>query len=166
LLSIQHKMVGTKVGWEKRRENGNDIPYNKGKKGLQVAWNKGLTKEDNSSISKMGFQKGHQFNKGEKSYLWKGGITPENVKIRNSIQMKLWREALLIRDNFTCQKCGQNGGKLQAHHILNFSIYLDLRFDINNGIILCKKCHKEFHKIYGRKDNTQEQLIKFLQYTA
>jgi len=36
----------------------------------------------------------------------------------------------------------------------------------NNGIILCKKCHKEFHKIYSRKDNTQEQLIKFLQYTA
>ena len=159
-------MVGTKAGWDTRKNNGKDTPWNKGKKGSQLAWNKGLTKEDHESISKMGFQKGHKFNRGENSYSWKGGITPENVKIRNSIQMKLWKESLLIRDNWTCQKCGQNGGKLESHHILNFSTYLDLRFDINNGITLCKKCHKEFHKIYSRKNNTQEQLIKFFQYTA
>lgn len=31
-----------------------------------------------------------------------------------------------------------------------------------NGITLSKKAHKEFHHIYGTKNNTKEQLIEFL----
>ena len=34
----------------------------------------------------------------------KGGITPENERIRQSIEMRLWREAVFARDNWTCQK--------------------------------------------------------------
>ncbi len=39
--------------WVTRRNNGNDIPYNKGKKGLQVAWNIGLTKETDPRMMKI-----------------------------------------------------------------------------------------------------------------
>jgi len=102
--------------------------------------------------------------KGEKSSNWKGGITPENHKIRNSLEMKLWREAVLARDNWICQKCSQRGGSLKTHHIFNFASYIDLRFDINNGITLCDKCHKAFHKAYGFKNNTRGQLEEFLEY--
>ena len=100
-------------------------------------------------------------NKGEKSYLWKGGITPENLKIRHNIEYRLWREAVFARDNWTCQICERRGSqKLNAHHINNFSTHIDLRFAIDNGITLCEKCHKEFHKKYGYKNNTMEQLEK------
>jgi len=105
--------------------------------------------------------------KGEKSYLWKGGITPKNARIRNSIEFRLWREAVFARDNWQCQRCGTRSGNgktivLHPHHILNFAEYLELRFVIDNGITLCKSCHMEFHKKYGRKNNTEEQLAEFI----
>ena len=100
--------------------------------------------------------------KGEKSYNWKGGISPENKKIRNSIEFRLWREAVFARDNWTCQKTGIKGGKLHPHHIQNFAQITGLRFEIDNGITFSEKAHKEFHKIYGFRNNTKEQLLEFL----
>lgn len=96
--------------------------------------------------------------KGENGFHWKGGITPKNTLIRNSIEFRLWRESVFARDNWTCQKCKERGVKLHAHHILNFSEYPALRFAIDNGITLCKKCHLKFHNRYGRKNNTKEQI--------
>jgi hypothetical protein len=100
--------------------------------------------------------------KKEKHPNWKGGITPINKKIRNSVEFRLWREAVFARDNWTCQKYHIKGGKLHPHHIQNFSDYPEFRFAIDNGITLSRDAHKEFHKIYGRKNNTKEQIIEFL----
>lgn len=100
--------------------------------------------------------------RGSKSHLWKGGVTPINFKIRNSLDYTLWRESVFIRDNYICQKYKISGGKLVAHHIQNFAQYPELRFAIDNGITLSKKAHKEFHKKYGKKNNTKEQLLEFL----
>jgi hypothetical protein len=98
---------------------------------------------------------------GDRNGSWKGGITPMNVKIRTSIESKLWRNSVFARDNWTCQKCGTRGVNLCSHHIYNFSQYPELRFAIDNGITLCKECHKKFHRKYGIKNNNQEQIIKF-----
>ena len=85
-------------------------------------------------------------NSGEKCHLWKGGITPENERIRHSMEMRLWREAVYERDNYTCQICKQKGGKLHPHHIWNFALFTYLRFNVDNGITLCKECHFELHE--------------------
>mgnify|MGYP003801148759 CR=1 FL=1 len=102
------------------------------------------------------------FHKGEKSKHWKGGITPENEKQRKSIEYKLWRKACFERDNFTCKKTGVSGGRLVVHHINNFSEFPELRTSIENGITLSQESHKEFHKIYGFKNNTKEQIDQYL----
>lgn len=108
----------------------------------KAPWNKGL-KTGNT------YWKGkHRPNiSGEKCYAWKGGITPINLKIRNSLEYKEWRESVFKRDNYTCQCCSDNkGGNLNAHHIKEFSKFPKLRMKLANGITLCKKCHVEKHK--------------------
>jgi hypothetical protein len=99
---------------------------------------------------------------GDKSHLWRGGITPENTKIRTSLEVKLWRKACYERDNFTCQKYGVRTGGLVVHHINNFSEFPELRTCIENGITLSVKAHREFHKKYGFRNNNRKQLEEFL----
>ena len=73
-----------------------------------------------------------------------------------------WRSDVFFKFEYVCQKCGQIGGYLITHHIKNWADNLDLRYDINNGIVLCKKCHTEFHRKYGRRNTNQNQLNEFL----
>ena len=76
----------------------------------------------------------------------KGAKSNELLLLRKSPKMNKWRKHIFTRDGYTCQFCGKHGGVLNAHHIKPFSIYPELRFDINNGITLCKKCHIQLHK--------------------
>ena len=104
--------------------------------------------------------------KGKNHWNWKGGINPINDTIRKSSEYKFWRKEVFKRDNFTCQVSGQSGGDLIVHHINNFADFPELRTNIENGITMTKKIHKEFHKKYGVKNNTQEQLEKFIYNTV
>lgn len=104
--------------------------------------------------------------KGEKSSFWRGGVSKinrtERENIMGGVDYRLWREAVFSRDNFTCQKYGERGGRLIAHHINNFFDFPELRLAIDNGITLSEKAHREFHKKYGLRNTTREQLEKFL----
>jgi len=87
---------------------------------------------------------------GDRCPAWKGGRTSEQIIIRMSLKYKEWRKAVFERDDYTCQGCGSRNGngkaiKLHAHHILPFSENPDSRFDIDNGLTLCKSCHKGRH---------------------
>lgn len=73
---------------------------------------------------------------------WKNGITKTNKKIRYSMEGNKWRKDVLVRDNYTCQKCGEKDIlKLEVHHIKSFCNYPESRLDINNGQTLCESCH-------------------------
>src|SRR3990167_4162903 len=64
-------------------------------------------------------------------------------RIRQSLEYKLWREAVFKRDNYTCVWCGQQGRKLNADHIKPFAYFPELRFAIDNGRTLCVDCHRK-----------------------
>mgnify|MGYP000944780001 CR=1 FL=1 len=53
------------------------------------------------------------------------------------------REAVLVRDNYTCQCCGKKHAKLEVHHIIFRS--MGGTDDERNLITLCEKCHKMVH---------------------
>ena len=97
--------------------------------------------------------------KGEKSPKWKGGITPINKKIRTTIEYNLWRNSIFARDGFICQHCKIKGLYLQAHHIKPFALFPELRFAIDNGITLCKECHKKHHKLFGKLKIKMSRII-------
>jgi len=86
----------------------------------------------------------------ENSNRWKGGVTKEYILARNSDEYKLWRGSVFVRDGYECQHCHAKCGNginvyLHAHHIKGFSEYPELRFDVSNGITLCKQCHYKVH---------------------
>jgi hypothetical protein len=114
------------------------------KKGI-TPWNKYINSDEYKNHYKNGF--GGTKNKGkftgENSPHWKGGPKSENAKARNSDEYKMWRKLVFERDNYTCVWCGQVGKELHADHIHPFAYFPELRFDINNGRTLCKKCHKK-----------------------
>lgn len=57
---------------------------------------------------------------------------------------KEWRKRVYIRDKRECQMPGCGYKKaLNAHHIIRWADAPHLRFDEDNGITLCWKCHKE-----------------------
>jgi len=109
---------------------------------------------------------------GENCPTWKGGISKIQSRLRASRKYLFWRKEVFKRDNYTCQKCGQVGGRLEAHHKRRFSKMLDYikkrlpliplyeaamiyppLWNVTNGITLCKKCHKLRHKKLGKRGN-------------
>lgn len=84
--------------------------------------------------------------KGDKCHSYKDGKSVQRAKNRLTSEYKRWRFDVYARDNFTCQKCGDDkGGNLIAHHIKPYCEYPELRLDINNGITLCNICHDKIH---------------------
>ena len=61
-----------------------------------------------------------------------------------------WRKEVITRDNNICQECGTKIGVKHVHHILPWRDYPEPEYslNINNGITLCEKCHRE---TYGRE---------------
>lgn len=109
-------------------------------------------------------------NLGNKSHFWKDGISKENKIIRNSLEMRLWRESIFKRDNYKCQLqyvgCSKkNSNKLEANHIKLFSTHPKLRFEISNGITLCKDCHKEIRNREWRFESLFNLILNHNKWT-
>lgn len=82
---------------------------------------------------------------------------------REHMEGKQWKKEVYKRDNYVCQHCKNRKNKpLVAHHKNGWNWDKENRFNIDNGITLCEKCHKEFHSIYGYGNNTKEQLNEWL----
>lgn len=118
-------------------------------------------------------------NKGEKSNLWKGGTSKLWQQIVNSVEYKVWRKEVFIRDRFQCTQC-KSEVLIEADHIKAKSIivreflarhseledkekveaikkYCTELWDINNGRTLCRECHSKTDN-YAHK--AIQQMVK------
>ncbi len=71
-------------------------------------------------------------------------VEPEESKYwKDTINFKEWTENVILRDG-ECQICSSKEN-LEAHHINHGSYFKKLRYNLDNGITLCEKCHYHFH---------------------
>ena len=100
----------------------------------------------------------------ENHYAWNPELTEKDrLKRRHFPETREWRTEVFERDGYKCFVCQQLGYKLAAHHLDGWDKHPNQRFDVNNGITLCQKCHKDFHLLYGNRRNTKIQFEKWLE---
>lgn len=81
--------------------------------------------------------------RGENSPHWRGGSGTERHILMTKKEYILWRIAVFMRDDYTCQVCNKRGCELQADHIKPWALYPELRYAIDNGRTLCVSCHRQ-----------------------
>ena len=131
------------------------VPWNKGKsqpEDYKMMMSERMLGENNPYFGKKHSEEIRRKMRGENNGNWKGGISETNHLVRESGDYKSWRTSVFQRDNYICQECNLKGGwsiklkrriLIQADHIKPFSLFPELRFDINNGRTLCVDCHKK-----------------------
>lgn len=68
---------------------------------------------------------------------------------RNSLRYKEWRLAVFYRDCFKCIDCGLEESdeiSLHAHHLKPWADFIELRFELDNGVTVCATCHADRHQ--------------------
>jgi len=73
-----------------------------------------------------------------------------------------WSWQVKNKSNFTCQVCDKLGGALNSHHLNGWKNFPNERYNIENGVCLCKECHKRYHDEYGYGNNTDLQFLNWL----
>lgn len=74
---------------------------------------------------------------------WKGGISNKNQIGRGSRKYRNWQEQVMELCGGVCYLCGDEA--TECHHIKSWIDFPEERYDINNGIALCHKCHMIIH---------------------
>ena len=90
-----------------------------------------------------------------------------NGKVRKISNAKYFRRAfpeyyefkkrVLCRDGYKCICCSKDYC-LEVHHLDSYDNFPEKICDADNAITLCKNCHKNFHLVYGKGNNTKEQF--------
>lgn len=81
---------------------------------------------------------------GELHPMWNPDRTDQRERFTN--KYKEWRYAVIKRDRWVCQICGDkrsSGKKFCVDHIKPFSMYPKLRYEVSNGRVLCNECHRK-----------------------
>lgn len=79
---------------------------------------------------------------------------------RNDTAYKDWRISVYKRDSFKCKINNKDcDGRIEAHHILGWSEYPELRYMSNNGITLCHAHHPKKRAEEKRLIQTFTELV-------
>ncbi len=101
-----------------------------------------------------------KYRSGKNSPAWQGGKTAEGHRIKHSLPYYNWRARVFKRDDYTCQICGERGGKLDADHIKPFSLFPKLRLSLGNGRTLCVLCHRQTETYGEGSIKTMKEMME------
>ena len=122
---------------------------------IRIKISKTLTGRKNSKHSEFMKGKRYAFVK-DKSKLKKG----DGVSRFSTIYYE-WLIKVRKRDKFRCKINNKDcSGNIEVHHILPWRDYPELRYDVNNGITLCKKHHPRKRKEEIRLSPYFTELLK------
>lgn len=145
ILSLEHK----------KKLSENNVKYWLGKKRPEVKnWliplSKGIYKHTKEAKEKIS-----ESHSGEKHYRWNYDRETVRRNRRDNLNADyhLWARMVKKRDKLKCKLDDENcSRKLEAHHILPWSQFPDVRYDISSGITLC-----QFH--HPRKRMEEQRMI-------
>ena len=126
---------------------------NKGKKSIKYWKGKKFSEHHKDKLSEA---KDKFFENGGRpwNYIEDRSLLKKDNK-RNDSAYREWSKSVKKRDNWKCKINNKDCfGKVIAHHILGWSLYPELRYQINNGITLCQAHHP-------RKRVDEKRLIPF-----
>jgi hypothetical protein len=152
-----HKNQGFKKGHPHYNKKGYKINDTSKMKGhSHPAWNKGI-KTSLAQIEKLRLAKIGKV--GSMSNNWKGGVSTNNHSLTEP-KYKEWRNLVFKRDSYKCKISNQECcSYIEPHHILPWRDFPELRYEINNGITLCRVHHPRKRTEEKRLAPTFQELV-------
>lgn len=115
------------------------------------------------SKSKQGRNNPMYGKRGKLSPAYKHGKSKQEKLEWGQFEYRDWRRKVFERDNYTCRICGNDkGGNLEAHHIKKRSLYPELKYNVDNGITLCKSYHES---IYGKEEKYEKKFQRIIKHS-
>jgi hypothetical protein len=144
----KQKMSLARLGWTPSLETRIKMSNSQKKKGIPKEQREKMVRkliEKNSG-------KNHWRWIADRSLLKKNNGSEED---RRSSAYVTWRKNIWTRDKYKCRIANEDcKGKIEAHHILSWREYPELRYQDNNGITLC-------HAHHPRKREEEKRLISY-----
>lgn len=134
--NLSFRQISKKIGKSPRQIRSYfkkyNIPCRKGSEAIKQQWhNNAKRRKEFSNLMSTG---------DERTKLYKK-IMYKKRHLHNK-----WRQSVLKRDNFTCVCCNERKNRMQAHHLANIVDFAEHRFNPDNGITVCCRCHCRIHK--------------------
>jgi hypothetical protein len=103
------------------------------------------------------------FASGENSRLWNFNLTQKERELGRTYPTYFnFVRKVKARDKETCYCCGKKDCNTEIHHLNGYNWYIEGRVDELNAVTLCPNCHKNFHLLYGKGNNTKEQFEEWI----
>lgn len=94
------------------------------------------------------------------------GFSHLNYGKRGDHKYNSWAKSVKEKYNYTCMVCGSTE-KIIAHHLESYAYNEESRYDIENGVALCRDCHVDFHinfmgnyKTYCKAEDFEQYLLQ------